>query len=110
MRKALICFLTLTLLLSTASALRNPSAVYCEAMGYDYVIFSSPYGDVGKCVLPNGEAVNAWDFYRGEVALDYSYCASRATRRNMLKERTARAASFVFYQTEGRWRLLISWA
>lgn len=72
-----LCFLTLILLLPAASALRNPSAVYCEAMGYNYVIFSSPYGDVGKCVLPNGEAVNAWDFYRGEVALDYSYCAKQ---------------------------------
>ncbi len=75
MRKSLLCFLTVMLLISTASALRNPSAVYCEAMGYDYVVFSSPYGDVGKCVLPNGEAVDAWEFYRGETALEYSYCA-----------------------------------
>ncbi len=74
-----ILLLTLLLVVSTmqVSALRNPSAVYCEAMGYEYVIYSTPMGDVGKCLLPDGEAVDAWDFYTGKVSLEYSYCAKQ---------------------------------
>ncbi len=72
--KRIVLFLTILLAISAASALKNPSAVYCEALGYEYVIYSTPLGEVGKCILPNGEAVNAWDFYTGRVAVEYSYC------------------------------------
>jgi PGF-CTERM protein len=73
--KRVAVLVILFLLMSTASALRNPSAVYCEALGYEYTTFMTTYGEVGKCILPNGEAVDAWDFLRGKVALEYSYCA-----------------------------------
>jgi len=73
--RVILVLLLLILFTYTTSALKNPSAVYCEALGYEFVIFSSPYGEVGKCLLPNGTAVDAWDFYKGKVAIDYSYCA-----------------------------------
>lgn len=57
---------------------RNPAAVYCERLGYQYIQTSDRAGnDVGICVLPNGTKVNAWDFYRGKVGQDYSYPALR---------------------------------
>jgi len=55
---------------------RNPAAAYCERLGYQYNIESDRAGnDVGVCILPNGNKVNAWDFYRGKVATEYSYAA-----------------------------------
>ena len=54
----------------------NPSAKYCEMLGYQYVITPDAQGNqVGMCVLPNGTKVNAWDFYKGKVAQEYSYGA-----------------------------------
>lgn len=55
---------------------KNPAAVYCERLGYRYSIESDRAGnDVGVCLLPNGMEVNAWDFYRGKVAKEFSYAA-----------------------------------
>ena len=57
---------------------KNPAAVYCEQLGYRYSVESDRAGnDVGVCVLPNGQKVNAWDFYRGKVAKEYSYAAMK---------------------------------
>ena len=66
----LACFLTIP-----ALALVNPAAAYCQALGYNYTIESTELGDVGLCQLPNGQTVDAWDFLRGKVALEWSYCA-----------------------------------
>jgi len=52
----------------------NPSAVYCEELGYEYIVESTPQGEKGLCKLPNGETVSAWDFLKGKVAQEYSYC------------------------------------
>ena len=57
------------------SALMNPSAVYCHALGYEYVIETTEKGEVGFCKFPGGETVDAWDFLSGETALNRSYCA-----------------------------------
>ncbi|MFH1864426.1 MAG: C1 family peptidase [Candidatus Eisenbacteria bacterium] len=53
----------------------NPAAVYCEELGYEYVIVDGDGGQHGVCALPDGRRVDAWDFYRGKVATEYSYCA-----------------------------------
>jgi len=50
--------------------IRNPSAVYCHEMGYEYV-------PEGICKLPDGSEVAAWEFLRGEVGQEYSYCAEQ---------------------------------
>lgn len=52
----------------------NPSAVYCESLGYKYVVESTPEGERGLCQLPDGETVDAWQFLQGEVAREYSFC------------------------------------
>ncbi len=58
--------------------MKNPAAVYCEFMGYGYSIqFDERGNQVGMCILPDGQKVNAWDFYKGKVAREYSYAAKK---------------------------------
>jgi putative hemolysin len=58
----------------------NPAARYCARMGYPYEIERTPEGERGVCVLPNGERVDAWGFYRGKVGEEYSWCALNGYR------------------------------
>ena len=59
----------------TVYAMKNPSAVYCEELGYEYIIATTPDGgQVGLCVLPDNQIVNAWWFLEGKVGQEYSYC------------------------------------
>ncbi len=54
----------------------NPAAKYCEILGYKYQVTSvNGIGDVGMVLLPDGRVVNAWDFYKGKIAQEYSYAA-----------------------------------
>ncbi len=53
----------------------NPSAVYCEKLGYKFKINDTKYGEEGLCVLPNNKSVDSWDFLRGKSGRNYSICA-----------------------------------
>ncbi len=54
----------------------NPAAHYCEILGYDYSVEIDAEGnEVGLCTLPDGSKVDAWDFYRGKVKPEFSYCS-----------------------------------
>lgn len=53
----------------------NPSAVYCDALGFDYWIESTAEGDCGYCRMPDGQKVDAWAFLTGVEGQEYSYCA-----------------------------------
>ena len=54
----------------------NPAAKYCEMLGYRYEITSvKGSGEIGMVHLPDGQMVNAWDFFKGKVAPEYSYAA-----------------------------------
>ncbi|MGA2296901.1 MAG: C1 family peptidase [FCB group bacterium] len=54
----------------------NTSAVYCKKLGYSYeIVKDSNRNEYGICILPNNYIVRAWDFFRGKVAKEYSYCA-----------------------------------
>ena len=67
-------------------AMLNPAAVYCEACGYTYVVETLPEGEVGLCQLPDGQNVDAWDFLRGKVALEWSYCAQQGYEAKYVEE------------------------
>ena len=60
--------------LSTLGA-ANPAALYCAALGYAFEIERTRNGERGVCVLPSGARVDAWEFYRGKVGQEYSWCA-----------------------------------
>ena len=55
-------------------ALVNPAAVYCNELGYEYVVETGEQGERGLCKLPDGQSVDAWEFLQGKVAQEYSYC------------------------------------
>jgi putative hemolysin len=61
--------------LSFENTLIDPSAAYCDALGYQYTITSSPEGDWGFCQLPSGEKIDSWQFFLGDAGQDYNYCA-----------------------------------
>lgn len=56
----------------------NPAAVYCKELGYHYFNKIDNKGnEVIYCKLPNGDEVDAWQFFRGKVGKPYSYCAKK---------------------------------
>lgn len=80
MKKFTLITFTLLLLISFGVFAQkghvNPAARYCEMLGYRYEISSTKAGgEVGMVHLPDGRRVNAWDFYKGKVAPEYSYAS-----------------------------------
>jgi len=52
----------------------NPAAVYCEELGYKYIIKETKDGQIGFCQFPDGVAIDGWKFFAGEEGKEYSYC------------------------------------
>ena len=75
--KKIILGLMLVFLLGSVSAVKNPSAVYCEEMGYEFTIHTTREGDVGICTMPNGRSFMAWEFLKGKIGKEYSYCGKQ---------------------------------
>jgi len=56
--------------------MKNPSTMYCQALGYQYETTENENGDtVGICRLPGNMDCNSWDFMSGKCGIEYSYCA-----------------------------------
>jgi putative hemolysin len=56
--------------------MKNPAAVYCTHLGYDFQIVESPNGgQYGICKLPDETTCDAWDFLNGKCGQDHSVCA-----------------------------------
>ena len=53
----------------------NPSAIYCEKLGYKYVKVKTEKGEEGFCLFPDGSKCSAWDFYAGKCGEKFSYCS-----------------------------------
>ena len=58
----------------SVSGMLNPAAVYCEDLGYEYTIKSTPEGDYGMCRFPDGSEAEEWKFLEGKEGKEYSYC------------------------------------
>ncbi|MBI9069514.1 MAG: DUF333 domain-containing protein [Salinivirgaceae bacterium] len=68
-------FLIILTVKLSAQTYINPAATYCVKLGYEYKTELDNNGNmIGYCLLPNGEIVNAWDFYWGKVGEEFSYC------------------------------------
>jgi len=63
--------------LRLAAGLLDPSAVYCEQSGYNFMLNRTEEGEVGVCQLPDGSIHDAWDFLQGKSGKEYSYCRLR---------------------------------
>ncbi len=49
-------------------AIANPAAIFCVESGGRYEIRRSPAGDqAGFCLLPGGEEIDAWEYFRARV-------------------------------------------
>ncbi len=77
MKRVLMVFfiICLVLIVNRVSAISNPSAVYCESLGYEYEISSTENGDIGICVISPNIKLDAWEFFEGKIGQQYSYCA-----------------------------------
>ena len=67
-----LCFVAF--LSVNVAAMSNPSAVYCEEMGYNFEIQNTADGEKGICVVDNEHKFGAWEFFQGKVGKEYSYC------------------------------------
>jgi len=65
-------------LVASVSAMPNPAAAYCKQMGYNYKIEKASDGsEKGICIPATGKEFEEWDFYKGKVGKEYSYCAKK---------------------------------
>ncbi|MFH0862122.1 MAG: DUF333 domain-containing protein [Candidatus Altiarchaeota archaeon] len=74
MKSLIVAMIMIAALAAPASALRNPSSIYCEAMGYKYTVEHTPEGDWGYCQADD-KKVEAWGYLLGKEAPEKSYCA-----------------------------------
>jgi LPXTG-motif cell wall-anchored protein len=67
--------LACTVVAVPAGAMTNPAAGYCTALGYEYVDIIGTNGAMtGHCMLPGNRSVDAWQFLKGNVSPELSYC------------------------------------
>jgi len=63
------------ILITPVWGIPNPAAVYCEELGYSYNIEKTLSGERGVCKISEGIELDGWDFFKGKVGKEYSYCA-----------------------------------
>lgn len=60
---------TIVLAEAGAATLPNPAAVFCASSGGVYAIRAQTDGsETGVCILPNGDEVDAWTYFRDHAA------------------------------------------
>jgi C1A family cysteine protease len=85
--KLAILFTVICMTASAQKGFKNPAAAYCEFLGYRYSVQTDKQGnETGVCTLPTGGKVNAWDFYKGKVAKEFSYAAKKGYKIETVTE------------------------
>ncbi len=86
--KLVVLFIVICMTTFAQKGFKNPAAAYCETLGYKHSIQTDKLGnEVGMCTLPSGQTVNAWDFYKGKVAQEYSYAAKKGYKIETVTEK-----------------------
>ena len=75
----------LALLLPPVAAMKDPSAVYCKAMGYTYEVVQTPDGPAGACRMPDGTPVDSFRFLQGSQGQQFSWCAQQGYRQQVVR-------------------------
>ncbi len=57
-----------------ASAMKDPSQIYCESLGYRFMTEEAGDGYTGYCVIGD-QKVDSWKFIRGEASAEAGACA-----------------------------------
>lgn len=61
--------------------MENPAVKYCLTLGYQFIGTTDSLGNMaGHCLLPDNTKAEVWDFFRGKVGQQYSYCARKGFR------------------------------
>ena len=81
----LLAVLFLIILVPPAAAMKDPSAVYCGAMGYTYTVVQTADGPAGSCVLPDGTTAGSWQFLQGAAGQQFSWCAQQGYRQQVVR-------------------------
>ena len=78
------------------TGLPNPATIYCEEMGYAYKVEKTSEGEKGKCVIGPEIEFEAWDFIKGKVGKEHSYCVKKGydieTKKEQLDKYSAEYA------------------
>ncbi len=75
MKKWLIeIFVLMVFCIGTVCAMKNPAAVYCNALGYEYVTTETPEGSIGVCKFTESSNCEGWTFLSGKCGQEQSYC------------------------------------
>lgn len=56
--------LALNIWATAAHGVTNPAADFCVKEGGTYIVVKEAAGERGICTLPDGRAVDAWDYFR----------------------------------------------
>lgn len=71
----------------TCSGMVNPAAAYCRELGYKIELVTQPDGSMnGVCRMPDGTAINQWDFISGRSGLEWSYCTKQGYQAKHVEE------------------------
>lgn len=76
-------------------ALRNPSAVYCQKLGYEIFLEETEIGQVGTCKFSETESCLAWDFLIGKCGEEYGYCQKKGYQQKTIQH-TEKCSSVPF--------------
>ena len=76
-----------------ALGIANPAAVYCEKLGYEYIIKETVDGQQGFCQFPNGTIVDGWEFFTGEKGQEYNYCQKNGYEMKIIVSEECQYAS-----------------
>jgi len=55
----------------------NPSAVYCEGLGYSTETVIRNGGEDADCIFTDGSRCAAWDFLAGRCGQSFSFCETQ---------------------------------
>ncbi len=84
-KNSFFIWIIIALVASSAYAIKNPAAVYCQALGYSYETKTNDNGDeVGICDFPGNTGntdCDSWNYMNGKCGTDYSYCAKMGYRQ-----------------------------
>jgi putative hemolysin len=58
-------------------AMKNPAALYCVSLGYEYSVELEDSGERGVCVLPDDQKAGGWEFLQGKIGQEFSYCSAQ---------------------------------
>jgi len=68
-----------------ASAMKDPSQVYCESLGYRFITEEAGDEYTGFCVIGD-QKIDSWKFIRGEASVEAGACAKKGQMLKVIKD------------------------